>query len=82
MVGPGPDAAGTVRRSDPPDREIADLGKPTLFTEPFHVRVTPKTAARIRQAALEDERDPTSWIREVIRKALEAAERRRQRAAD
>lgn len=51
-----------------------------IQTIPFNVRFTEAMAQRVRDAAHADDRDPTSWIREAVRKALEAAEQRR--AAD
>ena len=51
-----------------------------LYVRNFNVRVTEATAERIERAAHEDKRKPTSWIREIIRKALDAGDKRRQRA--
>ena len=56
------------------------MGKP-LYSKNFNVRVTDTLAKRIERAAQEDERKPAEWIREVLRKALDAVDKRKLRAA-
>lgn len=55
------------------------MGK-VLYPKAFNVRVSESVFDRVAKAAARDERSPTSWIRETIRRALEAEDKRRSRA--
>ena len=51
-------------------------GRPTRFPERVAIRVPPGWRHRIAEAAVDSNQNAPEWLREVIRTALEARERR------
>ena len=58
------------------------MPRKTIYPRAFTVRLTDAQGSRVDELAEEDGRSPAEWIRERIRRALHAEDKRRQRAAD
>lgn len=52
----------------------------TFYPKAYNVRVSQTMAERIQRYAQDDERPPTTWIREILRTALDAEAQRREPA--
>ena len=58
------------------------MPRKAMYTEPLFIRLTPAMIEAVRAAAQVEDRNPSEWAREVIRRRLEADRQRKRRAVE